>query len=70
MMALRESISNLLSRPKSFKLFNDSDGPLKAGLSAVIQTKEKGGEKKSYWALQHTGPKADFHLPDNFTLTL
>lgn len=41
--------------------------PLQAGISAVIKTTDN---KKSYWALTHPGPRADFHLRDSFILEL
>ncbi|MCM2278104.1 MAG: DOMON-like domain-containing protein [Oligoflexia bacterium] len=40
-------------------------GGVRAGLAAVIE-REDG--KKTYWALAHAGPKADFHLRESFTL--
>ena len=42
-------------------------GPLRMGLSAVIE--EKNGHK-SYWALAHPPGKADFHHPASFVLQL
>jgi hypothetical protein len=39
------------------------DGPLRLGLSAIIE--EKSG-RKSYWALAHRSGKPDFHHPDCF----
>lgn len=43
------------------------DGPLRIGLSAVIE--EKNG-RKSYWALKHPPGKPDFHRADCFALGL
>ena len=37
------------------------------GLTAVIES--RAGER-SYWALQHAAPQADFHLSASFTLPL
>jgi hypothetical protein len=42
------------------------DTTLKVAISAVI----KMNEKTTYWALVHTGPKADFHSKDNFIIEL
>ncbi len=44
-----------------------SDRPLKAAVSAVIQSIDA---TTTYWAPTHPGPKADFHLPDCFILCL
>lgn len=42
-------------------------GPLRAGLSAVI---EETNGTKSYWALAHPRGRPDFHHPDCFVLEL
>jgi hypothetical protein len=40
---------------------------LQIGITTIIQTKA-GSE--SYWALEHPGPQADFHLRESFILSL
>jgi hypothetical protein len=50
-------LSNLFSEP----------GPLDLGFSAVLL--HRGGFC-SYWALQHSGKRPDFHLRKNFSLSL
>jgi len=44
-----------------------SDGPLRLGLSAVV---EDADGRLSYWALRHAPGKPDFHHPDAFALQL
>ncbi len=41
--------------------------PLKAALCAVIKTIDP---TITYWALNHSGPQADFHLPESFAFEL
>lgn len=43
------------------------DEPLQASITAIIQSID-GTE--TYWALNHTGPQADFHLRQSFILEL
>jgi hypothetical protein len=40
---------------------------LQMGITAVIQTKDAD---YSYWAIQHSGTEADFHLRDSFKIRL
>ncbi len=44
-----------------------SYNPLQVAVSAVIQ---HISGITTYWALDHTGPQADFHLPECFTIEL
>ncbi len=44
-----------------------SDKPLQVAVSAVIQ---HINGITTYWALDHTGSQADFHLPECFTIEL
>jgi len=44
-----------------------ADQALEVGISAVIKLSE--GEA-TYWALSHTGPQADFHRRDGFSVAL
>ncbi|MBP7635794.1 DOMON-like domain-containing protein [Candidatus Ozemobacteraceae bacterium] len=43
------------------------DGPLEAGVTAVIRMRDG---TTTYWALAHTGPEPDFHRRDSFILLL
>lgn len=51
-------------------LGNDSQSKLLLGLSAVIEARDGTSPSLSYWALNHPGPKPDFHHADAFTLEL
>jgi hypothetical protein len=44
-----------------------SDQFLNVGITAVIQTQDQA---LSYWAIQHCGTEADFHLRESFVLEL
>ena len=41
--------------------------PLELGVTAVVEDRQG---TLSYWAIAHTGPEADFHRRDSFTLTV
>ncbi|KAL7489477.1 hypothetical protein ACHAW6_015100 [Cyclotella cf. meneghiniana] len=45
----------------------DADSPLEISLTAVL---EHQGQGCSYWAWKHSGPQADFHLRDSFTILM
>src|SRR5690606_11105040 len=45
----------------------DASGPLRLGLSAII---EETDGSKSWWALAHPQGKPDFHHADSFALNL
>ncbi len=65
---------------RRFELGDYDLGNIKAGLSAVIEIApppktpatdaSSEGRQLSYWALKHFGKKPDFHVDDNFSLTL
>lgn len=49
------------------------DQAVEVGMTAVIEEKALAGTETgriSYWAIAHTGPEADFHRRDSFTLRL
>ncbi|HAZ13296.1 MAG: hypothetical protein A2X86_15260 [Bdellovibrionales bacterium GWA2_49_15] len=59
--------SIILKEKSSFLTDNAEGRHVYAGLTAVL---EKTSGQKNYWALQHSGPKPDFHLAPSFTLLL
>lgn len=62
-----EESANEFALEAEVDLASIAPGPLRMGLSAVIE--EKNGSR-SYWALVHPEGKADFHHPDSFALQL
>jgi hypothetical protein len=64
---LQQDASNLNVRVKLALPDISIDGPLRLGLSAVI---EEANGRKSYWALAHPPSKPDFHHRDCFALEL